>query len=194
MNKQITLDNGMRVLVNKVDYKRLIKHEWKAIPSGHNFYAYRNTKLGQLFLHTDVAKAAGIFKKGFETDHKNGVSLDCRRSNLRNCTRSNNLANRSKFTSYNGKPCTSQFKGVTLNQKSGRWIGQLRHDKQLIYLGSFDAQEEAALAYNRAARLYHGKFARLNDQPIIKKLEKAFNKLDKSIGKSYYNELVNQLN
>ena len=192
--KQIKLDNGMEVIVSTADYKRLSEHAWKAVPSGRNFYAYRNTKSGQLFMHKDVAVKAGIYRTGLELDHKNNNTLDCRRSNLRAATRNENLSNRAKFTTYDGKPCTSQFKGVTLSGNKQKWIGQLRNEGQLYYLGTFDTQEEAAVAYNRAAKEFFGEFAQLNTQPVIKKIEKVFNKLDKSLGKAYYNELVNQLN
>ena len=192
--KQIKLDNGMEVIVSTADYKRLSEHAWKAVPSGRNFYAYRNTKSGQLFMHKDVAVKAGIYRTGLELDHKNNNTLDCRRSNLRAATRNENLSNRAKFTTYDGKPCTSQFKGVTLSGNKQKWISQLRNEGQLYYLGTFDTQEEAAVAYNRAAKEFFGEFAQLNTQPVIKKIEKVFNKLDKSLGKAYYNELVNQLN
>ena len=191
---KINLDNGMEVLVSKADFKRLSEHAWKAAPSGRNFYAYRNLKTGPLFMHKDIAVKAGIYRTGMELDHKNNDTLDCRRSNLRAATRNNNLSNRAKFTTYGGKPCSSQFKGVTLSGNKQKWIGQLRNEGQLYYLGTFATQEEAAVAYNRAAKEFFGEFAQLNTQPIIKKIEKVFNKLDKSIGKSYYNELVNQLN
>ena len=192
--QQIILDNGMGVLVSKADFKRLSEHAWKAAPSGRNFYAYRNIKTGPLFMHKDIAVNAGIYRVGMELDHKNNNTLDCRRSNLRAATRNENLSNRAKFTTYGGKPCSSQFKGVTLSGNKQKWIGQLRNEGQLYYLGTFDTQEEAAVAYNRAAKEFFGEFAQLNTQPVIKKIEKVFEKINKTLGSTYANNLIAQLN
>ena len=57
---------------------------------------------------------------------------------------------------------TSGYKGVFWDQK--KWRSAIKVDYQRKYLGSFDTAEEAARAYDAAARLYHGQFAYLNFQ------------------------------
>jgi len=55
----------------------------------------------------------------------------------------------------------SGYKGVTLHRK-GKWKAKIQFNKKGIYLGLYDTPEEAAIAYNKAAKEYFGEFAKLN--------------------------------
>ena len=61
-----------------------------------------------------------------------------------------------------GRKTSSQYKGVTLEKKSGKWIAQIRIDGKRKYLGIFTSEEEAAMAYDLKAEEAHGEFAVLN--------------------------------
>lgn len=91
-------------------------------------------------------------------DHINGNGLDNRRSNLRIATRSEQQRNR-------GKSCagSNTYKGTT--KRGARWYAQIEASGTKHWLGAFDTEIEAALAYNAAALRLHGKFARLNVIP-----------------------------
>jgi len=97
--------------------------------------------------------------KGMDIDHLSGDTLDNRRTNLRVCTRSQNCMNR--IAKRNGR---SAFKGVHfLRYKTTNYIqAQIRVNGRLIHLGTFKTQEDAARAYDEAARTHFGEFARLN--------------------------------
>ncbi|UQD69229.1 HNH endonuclease [Bradyrhizobium japonicum] len=89
-----------------------------------------------------------------EIDHINRDGHDNRLSNLREATRAQNQANRSKH-----KRNTTGFKGVFLRCDGKAWCAYLTVDRKVHRLGSFPTPEQAAAAYQEAARVYHREFA-----------------------------------
>lgn len=87
-------------------------------------------------------------------DHINGDTLDNRRCNLRVCTAEQNSRN------VKARAGTSRFKGVCLDVSG--WHAQIRQGCKTTHLGFFKTEEEAARAYDAAARSRHGDFASLN--------------------------------
>jgi hypothetical protein len=95
-------------------------------------------------------------------DHINGDGLDNRRANLRQATTSQNMANRRKQQTFNGKPVSSQYLGVTWDKTNKAWRAQVKCDGKRYRLGLFKREVDAALAYDRQKRELFGEFARLN--------------------------------
>lgn len=98
---------------------------------------------------------------GLFPDHINHNGLDNRKANVRPVTRAQNVWNRRKFK----RPTRSKYKGVDWAIDMKRWRARIRVNGRRIYLGSFSDELEAAKAYDRAARKYHGQFAALNFPP-----------------------------
>jgi hypothetical protein len=91
-------------------------------------------------------------------DHRNNDGLDNRRDNLRLATRSQNMYNKLKTKSKT----SSRFIGVSFDKSRRKWEARIYYQGRKIWLGRFDSEIDAALAYDEAARKYHGEFARLN--------------------------------
>ncbi len=110
-----------------------------------------------LHLHRLIVACA----PGQIVDHINGDVLDNRRSNLRLCTKLQNNRN----VGLRADSSTG-FKGVArrsdVRSGSGVYKAHIRVNGKKLHLGSFAVPEDAAAAYDAAARQAFGDFARLN--------------------------------
>lgn len=76
--------------------------------------------------------------------------------NCRWATRTQQVRNRRRRSDS-----SSPYKGVATTPK-GRWRAMIMVDRKHHFLGAFDTAEDAARAYDDAARLHFGEFASLN--------------------------------
>lgn len=158
MNK-ICIGKEKFTSVSKDDYESLSKFKWCESKNGYTSYVMRSGivdgKKKTIYMHRQIL---GILNSKIESDHIDGDGLNNTRENLRTCTRQDNLRNRISNNSL------SSFKGVEKQPcKKNPWRAVIVVNRKTIYLGAFKTTKEAALAYNQAAPLYHGEFARLND-------------------------------
>jgi HNH endonuclease/AP2 domain len=94
-------------------------------------------------------------EKAPELDHINRDRDDNRIENLRLCTHAQNLGNM--------RARVHKYKGVTFDKVNNKWRAQITIDYAHVCLGRYLTIEEAALAYNKAAKDYFGEFALLNE-------------------------------
>lgn len=166
--KKIELTNGMYALVDDEDYEWLNRWSWYVCTAPRTFYAQRTTAVGGKHavprMHREILQPTD---SKIWVDHINGNGLDNRRSNLRKCTQSQNLANSSKYSNN-----TSGFKGVFTNKRcvgQNKWRAQIRHENKAIHIGSFHNVREAARAYDKVAIELFREFARPNFKSSWKK-------------------------
>src|SRR3990167_7614488 len=116
--KEILLTQGQVALVDDEDYERVSKYKWCMCGryAGRKLPRVKGQPRRSELLHRAIMGA----EKGQEIDHINRNRLDCRRSNLRFCTRPQNLANSDKGRRY------SRFKNVHLDKRNGRWRVTIR--------------------------------------------------------------------
>lgn len=145
---RIPISRGLVALVDEEDYERLTAMgKWYAHPSGNTVYARRDR---DGMMHTVITGWPMV-------DHKDGNGLNNQRANLRPTDHASNLAN-----SRIRKDNTSGFKGVHLHVPPPRWVAAIRSGKKRRALGRFKSREEAAAAYDIAAREEFGEFANPN--------------------------------
>ncbi len=153
MTKEIYLSNGGVVLVDDDDYDQLSQRKWRR---SNNGYAYREVSIKgkrvSIYLHKEIMPT----DRGWQVDHIDRDRMNCRKSNLRYCTPSQNGYNAPKRNS----PTSSIYKGVSWNGK--KWEVLIQANGQRIYVGRFDDEIEAARARDVASIKYHGEFAVLN--------------------------------
>lgn len=157
MSKRIPLSQGQFALVDDADYESLSKHNWFVSKKG---YAFRNARRDDgrpttIYMHREIAGAS----KRQMVDHINGIKADNRRSNLRIANHSQNMMN-CRPIAFEGR--TSRYKGVFWHRERRIWMAYIKIHGRSTYLGSFQREEDAAIAYDQAARDRFGEFARLN--------------------------------
>jgi len=155
----ITLTQGRVAIVDEADHEWLSQWKWCATTRGRNgeLVAIRNVwERGQhsmILMHRALLDAP----EGMLVDHINHDPLDNRRSNLRLCTQTENLANQRKTRG------SSAFKGVYWDRSRQAWAAQIgRHGTPGAFLGRFASELDAAEAYDAAAAERWGEFALLN--------------------------------
>jgi len=144
---QLANNKGM-VMVDEEDFERVNQYSWCLNGKG-----YVNGSVG--FLHRFIMNTP----KGMCVDHINHNTLDNQKHNLRLVTYSQNNMNRRK----NSKKETSLYKGVCYNKHRNKWRCCIKLNGKSKEIGSFTTEEQSALAYNDAAKQYHGEFALLNN-------------------------------
>lgn len=109
-------------------------------------------------------------------DHKNGITLDNQRDNLRSCSSQQNSFNRTATSKQNGKP--TRFKGICWHRRIERWQASIGLNGRKIHIGYFDSEQGAAEAYNYKAIEFFGEFAALNHvaAPIERRIKSPLDK------------------
>ena len=154
--RKIKLTQGKIALVDDEDYERVNQYKWYA--SSYP-YAQRKKDKSTQSMHRFILE---LSDPKISVDHINHNGLDNRRENMRICSQSENLRNRNKSENL-----SSKYKGVYFSRHAQKFKAQIqwKKNKKHIskYLGYFDSEESAAIAYNVAAKKYFGEFAKLNE-------------------------------
>lgn len=145
------------VKVSPADYGLAMSRRWRLDTHGTPIAFYYDRTQGRsrhVYLHRLVARAPAHL----QVDHRRHDLLDCRRSQLRVATPSQNSANTRRH-----RPHSSAYRGVTKHKGTGRWQAAAKFGPKSHYLGLHETEQEAAVAYDRAARRLWGPFALLNN-------------------------------
>lgn len=162
--KEIPLTQGEVALVDDEDYVYLSQFKWfvRKKKNENTCYAGRcvriNGRIKQVLMHREILNTP----KGVLVDHKDHNGLNNQRDNIRNCDYGQNSSNRvtASKTGYLGVSYYDKKR-----KKTKPYRATIYHNGKNRHLGTFRTPEEAAIAYNNAASLYHGEFAHLNVIP-----------------------------
>lgn len=148
--KLIPLTQGYFAIVDDEDYDFLMQWEWSLRRQPNSNYASRSDNGNSIAMHRVIMKTP----INMVVDHIDHNGLNCMKSNMRNCTASQNAMNR--------RPRNKRiFKG-TCQRESQKWASYIRINGKTIHVGMFETRVEAAKAYDEAAKKYFGDFAYLN--------------------------------
>jgi hypothetical protein len=154
---RIKLTQNQYAFVDIDDFCKLIRYKWYAIWSRKTYYAgraeYINGVLCRIKMHRVVMNA----KKGEIIDHRDHEGLNNCKYNLRAATVQQNSWNRRQ-----GDKGSSKYKGVMRIKPRGKYRATILVDGKKKHLGYFDNEEDAARAYDAAAKEHRGEFAVLN--------------------------------
>lgn len=152
--------SGFKVLMDKEDIDRFSSNWFTIKHKGNSKGMYARTviKGKSKYLHRMILN---LTDPKIHVDHINGDTLDNRKINLRTCTNRENTKNKK---AHKKKRATihSKYKGIHFIPEYKRWRAKICVDYKSISLGCYSSEEEAALAYDKAAREYFGEYARLN--------------------------------
>lgn len=155
MTREIPLGKGRTALIDDIDVDLVSQYTWSIQTAGYAQAPIRRSNGKRIFatMHRLILDAPA----GVQVDHINGIRLDNRRSNLRLCNAFQNLRNQRHHAG-----AKAPYKGIYQNHGTGRWVGQIWVNERYLHLGTHATPEEAARAYDAAARLHFGEFARCN--------------------------------
>lgn len=124
----------------------------RTMPNPYARINYKGSRHRTL-LHRYILKA----KRNQVVDHINGNTLDNRLKNLRFV---NNHEN--SWNTKAGKRNKTGYKGVSWCVVRQLYRATITFKNSYKHIGYFDCKKAAALAYNKMAKKYFGKFAKLN--------------------------------
>lgn len=161
--KSILLTQGFVAWVDDDDYVRLSEHKWCVSRMGRRWYAIRwqpgaDDTQKKVYMHREILNA----KPGQEVDHVLGESspgiVHNWRANLRLCSHVQNLQGFKRKK----KGMSSRFRGVCWWEDRQKWTAQIQVKGRKRHLGVFESEENAARAYDVAAKRFFGEFASPN--------------------------------
>jgi len=163
----ITVHPDTKVKIDRADKERVTAKSWRVtlgasgrpriVTSYREDGKIKTMTLGKFLMKPPKNKQ--VYPRRFVE------GFDYRRENLIVCT----VKERQRLLPKHRKKATSVFRGVSFSSKIKKWRAGIEVNGKSINLGQFKKEEDAALAYNKAAEKHFGKMAYQNDISRAKK-------------------------
>jgi hypothetical protein len=151
--KKIILTKGKFALVDDEDFEWLNKFSWHYSDNGYAVGRTSKTSGKKcIWMHREILGTP----IGMDTDHIDMNKLNNQRSNLRICSRSQNMMNTKRQQNN-----TTGFRGVRI-LRGKSFQSYININKRRIHLGTFPDLISAAKAYDAKSKELFGEFAYLN--------------------------------
>jgi len=141
--------NGTRFSFDTVNLPIVDGHTW------HSLGAYVATKINgkTKYLHRLIMGEPNRRV----VDHVDGNPSNNTRENLRVCTIQQNIMGKRAHPNK-----TSRFKGVSWSATRKMWLAYINKNYKTYYLGGFSNENDARDAYDKAALIMFGNYAKTN--------------------------------
>jgi hypothetical protein len=164
MSSKRTLKIGdVITTVDAVDADLITDFNWTLLLSKGKYHLQRSQRIDHkqhtFYLHHEIMKRMnGPIPKNRVVGHRDNDTLNNVRSNL--VLRTHTESNQTRSLNTSSK---SGYKGVSADR--GQWMARITVNGERQFLGTFSEKEDAAAAYNTAAKEHFGERARLNIIP-----------------------------
>lgn len=152
--------SGRKVKIDKEDLGRVEAHTWRVITSATGrLRIVSSIRFGKKIKTVTLGNFLMKPKKGKQVySRRFNEGLDFRKDNLIVCS----MAERQRLLPKRRVNTSSKYRGVSYQATSKKWRAAIKVDGKNINLGEYKKEDEAALAYNKAAMKYFGKIAYQN--------------------------------
>ena len=159
-------------LIDKDDYEKCKNIRWRLVEH-KDAIDYKDVQGGSPHNNTLTSLHRFIMNntEGYVVDHKNGDTLDNRKSNLRVCSQKENVRNKTKLSNCN----TSGINGVSKDNRKGRktnWIAEIKTNYTKINIAAYVDLEDAVYARYIAEHLLFKEFRATTNDNLIKEIIK----------------------
>jgi len=152
--KEIKLNYGLVAQVDDEDFSYLNQFKWYAKKDKKTIYVIANKTQKNNLHESSMARLIMKTPDDLEVDHIDHNGLNNQKSNLRNCSRNENMQNKTSSSS-------SGYLGVHINRNK-YIVAHIKIKNKMAHLGTFKTIEDAAKAYDKKAKELYGEFANLN--------------------------------
>jgi hypothetical protein len=156
----LSLASDFKVKIDKEDVDRVNAHKWRitkgttgrlrVVTTIRTPKGARHLTLGRFLMAPP--EGMQVYPRRFNE------GLDYRKSNLIVCT----MKERQRLLPKTRMVTTSSYRGVSFSKTYSKWKAAIKCNGRNINIGIFDSEEDAALAYNKAATQYFGDIAYQN--------------------------------